>query len=253
MRTILIVLAILLLSAVTVASAVEVVVDWDALGWEDAKYEFITKGIVEREQDGISGLLVNLYPTSPYVIENGIEPKGYYLFRITNTNNYPVTVKAYIYADYINPEAIARIKDVNTNEPARAEYVNDDVVVIVVDLAPGQSREYHVTKADIIYAFPKSSDYITDAETYTFNASVNRTQNFVLPEQYRNVALSVYEPTVIHLFGREFVLDFPRHPLNVEKHGNVLAFFFEEPREYIVRIKPASLLDKLLFGDMVVE
>ncbi len=235
------------------AIAVEVVVDWDALQLSDAKQEFLMKGIVEREQGGVSGLLVNLYPTSPYVIENGIEPRGYYLFRITNANNYPVTVKAYIYADYINPEAIARIKDINTNEPARAEYVDENTVVLMVNLMPGQSREYHVTKADVIYAFPKSSDYITESETYTFNASHNRTQNFVLPDQYRDTALSVYEPTIIRVFNREIVLDFPRHPLNVEKHGNVLSFFFEEPREYTVRIKEASFLDELLFKDTVVR
>lgn len=235
------------------ATAVEIVVDWDALQLSDAKQEFITKGIVGREQGGVSGLLVNLYPTSPYVIENGIEPRGYYLFRITNANDYPVTVKAYIYADYVNPEAIARIKDVNTNEPAKAEYVDEDTVVLMVDIMPGQSREYHVTKADVIYAFPKSSDYIIESETYTFNASENKTQNFVLPEQYRDAALSVYEPTVISIFGKEIVLDFPRHQLNVEKHGNILAFFFDEPREYTVRIKEASMIDRLFFADTVVE
>ena len=252
MKGVYILLAISLLFLIP-ATAVEVVVDWDALQLNDAKQEFLTNGIVEREQDGISGLLVNLYSTSPYVIENGIEPRGYYLFRITNTNSHEVTVKAYIYADYINPEAISRIRDVNTNEPARAEYVDDDTVVLVVDLAPGQSREYHVTRADVIYAFPKSSDYITDTETVALNASKNRTQNFMLPVQYRGETLSVYEPTVISIFGKTIVLDFPRHPLNVEKHGNILSFMFQEPREYVVRIKKATMIDLLFFRDTVVR
>ncbi len=252
MKGIYILLATYLLFLVQV-TAVEIVIDWDALGWEDAKQEFLANGIVERDQEGINGLLVNLYSTSPYVIQNGIDPKGYYLFRITNTNSYKVTVKAYIYADYINPEAISRIRDVNTNEPAKAEYVDEDTVVLMVNLEPGQSREYHVTRADVIYAFPKSSGYITEPETVLFNASKNNTQNFVLPEQYKDDALSVYEPTVITILKWKIVLDFPRHPLNVEKHGNTLSFMFEESREYVVRIKKASLLDMLLFRSTVVS
>lgn len=236
----------------SISSSEVVVVDWEELNVEEAKKQFLKDGVVEREQDGIVGRLENLYPTSPYIYTNDVKAQSYYKLTLKNTDSEAKTVKAYIYSDYINPEIISTIKDINTNEPAEAEYVSSDVVVIKVDMEPNQIREYRITRADVLKALPQTT-IIEESQSHTINATENDSQNIKLPEKYRNTTLSVYEQKIMEIIGYEIPMPFAREEVDVDKHGHVLAFKFDEPRNYNIKIEKAGTMVEILFPNTVVE